>query len=240
MTRIFLDTNVLYGALSCDLFLSLAEYEPLGINVGWSDYVLDELRKHLTRRLLRIRPEEGSVRAEERAAKRIDAMTGAFPHAYVTGWRSYMGGLREFVSDPDDAPILAGALAFEADVLATSNVKDFRIHDIAKRYGLEVERPGAVLEHLLSGNGKVFRAGLERMLHRNHLPPRNMTELSEMLGEMPEFESLSRRLNPSRRPSFHPVPSAGGYQPRDSRGRFARKIGGYGYDGDLADPDGWC
>ena len=55
-TGLFLDTNVLYGAFECDLFLGIAESGYLPISVHWSDFVLMELRTHLTERLKQLKP----------------------------------------------------------------------------------------------------------------------------------------------------------------------------------------
>lgn len=236
--RLFLDTNVLFGSLSSDMFLSMAEYKPLDIHVYWSDYVMSELEEHLTERLITLHGFDQS-NARDHAMHRITAMMSAFPKALTTGWRAYADVALKYVSDPDDAPILAAALESHADRLVTSNVKDFDAEQIGLVFGLRVERPGVVLEELITAHSKQVDTALRRMLSQHRRPPKTMEELSKTLSADPEYAAFSRRIA-SKRQEVKRGTMLGGYQPRDSRGRFARKIGGYGYDGDLADPDGWC
>ena len=235
---LFLDTNVLYGAFECDLFLGIAESGYLPISVHWSDFVLMELRTHLTERLKQLKPGLSSAEASMRAENRIRTMNLAFPDACTTEWRRFLRVANRFVSDPDDAPVLAGAIRASCRYLVTSNVSDFDVSGISSTFKLNVIRPGEMLCVLYSTEKEGTIRALESMMADHRRPPRTLRELVDKLNTMESLRSFSGVLE-SALPSDRERGGGSGYQPRDSLGRFARKIGGYGYDGDLADPDGW-
>jgi hypothetical protein len=54
---------------------------------------------------------------------RIRAMTRAFPEAMITGWADCIADLD--LPDPDDAHVVAAALAAGASLIITFNLKDF-------------------------------------------------------------------------------------------------------------------
>lgn len=143
-----------------------------------------------------------------------------------------------FVSDPDDAPVLSGAIRASCRYLVTSNVSDFDVSGISSTFKLNVIRPGEMLCVLYSTEKEGTIRALESMMADHRRPPRTLRELVDKLNTMESLRSFSGVLE-SALPSDRERGGGSGYQPRDSRGRFARKIGGYGYDGDLADPDGW-
>lgn len=71
----FLDTNVLYGGLDNDMFLTLAEPPETVYQPKWSDYVMGELETHLKERA----GEEDGVHVK----RRLHSMARAFPKANV-------------------------------------------------------------------------------------------------------------------------------------------------------------
>lgn len=57
------------------------------------------------------------------------------------------------VNDPNDGPIIGGAIANRCYFLITFNLKDYRIDEIEKRHNVTVLRPGEYLQYLRSLGG---------------------------------------------------------------------------------------
>lgn len=233
----FLDTNVLFGALSANILLTLAErpgamYRPL-----WSDYVMEELREHLRER---IHPPAGTsdpdVFVTNRVEHRLSAMRDAFTKAEIRDWRRTMPGIRSYVDDPDDAPILAGALAGGADCLVTDNIRDFHVEDIERRFDMRVVRRGTFLTFLYHRDPDGFMSRMRLMVSRNRMPPHTLEELHDRLERDPDTGILADLMEKhvmglSGRESSGMGRTVG--QPRDRLGRFAHKPA---VDDDLDDP----
>jgi predicted nucleic acid-binding protein len=118
---IVVDANVLAGALTRNIILSLAEagfFRPY-----WSFRILDEFERYCAERT-------GSAENAKRQRGRIEA---AFPEAIVTSLQTVEEGLS--LPDPDDRHVLAAAIKAKAEVIVTENVRDFparelKLHDI--------------------------------------------------------------------------------------------------------------
>jgi predicted nucleic acid-binding protein len=67
----------------------------------------------------------------EQRKRRIDAMTAAFPEAAMRPAKGLVESLNG-IPDKDDRHVLAAAIAGHADVIVTSNVKDFPFEYLAQ------------------------------------------------------------------------------------------------------------
>ena len=126
MFAALLDTSVLWPGLQRDFLLSLAVeglYRPL-----WSTAILDELCYHEARKLID-RGHDPAL-ASQRAQRLVDRMRTAFDDAIVVSWESLEGTFG--LPDIDDEHVVAAALVGGADVLVTSNLKDFPPQQIPK------------------------------------------------------------------------------------------------------------
>lgn len=120
MFSAFLDTSVLWPSVQRDLLLALAvegAYRAL-----WSDAILHELRIHEAAKLVN-RHGFSQPEARRRAERLIDQMSLAFDDSCVTGWEPLEGTYG--LPDPDDEHVVAGAVVGGAEVIVTSNLKDF-------------------------------------------------------------------------------------------------------------------
>jgi PIN domain len=119
MFAALLDTSVLWPSLQRDFLLSLAVeglYRPL-----WSTAILDELRYHEAQKLVG-RGHDPAL-AVQRARRLVDRMSTAFDDAVVVDWESLEGMFG--LPDVNDEHVVAAALVGAADVIVTSNLKDF-------------------------------------------------------------------------------------------------------------------
>ena len=114
---VFADTNVLFGALTRDLILSLS----LGteVEVHWTPQVIDELRRHLNAYFAKTNPEDGEFRVNGLIANMNASFATALIHLrddleIGDGW-----------PDPDDEHVIRGALSAGADWIITDNLSDF-------------------------------------------------------------------------------------------------------------------
>ena len=118
---IVVDANLLAGALTRNIILSLAEagfFRPY-----WSFRILDEFERYCAKRT-------GSPEIAKKQRLRIEA---AFPEAIVGGIDAIEEGLN--LPDLDDRHVLAAAIKAKAEVIVTENLKDFpvsemELHDI--------------------------------------------------------------------------------------------------------------
>ncbi|MBW3090932.1 PIN domain-containing protein [Bifidobacterium miconisargentati] len=125
---VFFDTCTLYGEIVNDAILRLAEerfFTPY-----WSQDVLMELERNLALRV-----------GDTRAARRIHAMTTAFPDATVVGYESL---IKNMTCDEKDRHVLAAADHSPAQTLVTFNLKDFP-ESSTKPLDIEIKHPDEFL-----------------------------------------------------------------------------------------------
>lgn len=112
--RALLDANVLVPITVADVFLRCAEqgfYDLL-----WSDRIIEEV----SRTLVQLNPSIPRNNIDER----IQDMIRAFPQATVSDWKVFRERCPE-LPDSNDEHVCAAAIAGNADVIVTFNLKDF-------------------------------------------------------------------------------------------------------------------
>lgn len=132
------DANVLYSRVLRDYLLYAADQEIIAVT--WSNEILAEVTEHLVRNVAGF---------DTAAGKRlVNAMNRAFPFAEVEVSEEHFRMLAD-VSLPDegDRHVLAAVAAAEANVLCTSNIKDFPA-DAVRTLGAELLTPDELLSRL--------------------------------------------------------------------------------------------
>jgi len=129
--RVFVDSNVIYGT-DCRLPLLLLAAADL-LHVHWSPYVAAEIARVATREqaLTVVSANPAALTDElERRRREIDRVIGD----HERHWHSpapaelraaYATLPPDAVPDPDDLPILSGAIATRSSFLVTTNTRDF-------------------------------------------------------------------------------------------------------------------
>ncbi|MBI3681340.1 MAG: PIN domain-containing protein [Acidobacteria bacterium] len=181
----FYDASVLYPAELRNLLMRLAL---TGLfRARWSAGVHEEWICALLRR----RPDLSRDKLE-RTRMLMDQHA---PDALVTGYEDLIEGLQ--LPDPDDRHVLAAAIRGRADVIVTSNLRDFPAETLGQ-FGIEAQHPDEFILHLLDlAPGLVVAAARD---HRESLknPPKTVEEYLETL----EAQGLTQTVSVLREYMF--------------------------------------
>lgn len=138
----------------------------------WSDEILDEAFKNLIA--------DGQMTKEE-AERTRKIMDRAFPESIVEDYDHLIAVMR---NDPKDRHVVAAAVKAGAQLIVTSNVKDF--YDLPE--GMEAQNPDTFMCNLFELDPVRVLAALQRIAARHKRPPSTVASLCAAVG--PEFSEL--------------------------------------------------
>jgi hypothetical protein len=171
------DACVLYPASIRDLLIRLAG---TGLfRARWTDRLLDECFENI----VEARPD-----LKGKLDRTRQLMEKAIPDARVAEYEPIAAGLK--LPDENDRHVLAAAIRCGAQVIVTTNLRDFPA-DVLARYDVEAQHPDTFVLHLLSlGPGAVLdtiraQAGALRN------PPCSVAELLNTLEARGLVQSVS-------------------------------------------------
>jgi predicted nucleic acid-binding protein len=160
---VVVDANVLFPLTLRDTVLRAAA---AGLyQLRWSKEILDEMERNLVSR---------NTMAADKAARLRATMEKYFPEAEVTGYTSLVAGLS---NDAKDRHVVAAAVKAGAQVITTSNLKDFA----PLPEGLEAQSPDEFLCNLFDLDPKGFVEMLREQSDDLVKPPVTFDELLERL-----------------------------------------------------------
>ena len=172
---VVLDACVLHPIAVADTLLWIAHaevYQPL-----WSEEILDELRRSVLARL-----------PNADIDGRIADMREAFPEASVSGYESLTADL---TNDPGDRHVLAAAIAGEAPIIVTTNLRHFR-PEACRPHGIEAQHPDEFLVNALKLDAEPVVRALGRQARAKKAPPITLAGLLEHLASpLPAFAALA-------------------------------------------------
>lgn len=122
------DACVLHPAPLRDLLIRIARTGV--VQAKWTDKILDECFESILRRLPHL--------VRENLAVTRARMNDAVPDVLVTGYENLIADVD--LPDPNDRHVVAAAILAHAQVIVTSNLKDFPA-DSLSRFGLEAMAP---------------------------------------------------------------------------------------------------
>ncbi|OZG61790.1 PIN domain-containing protein [Bifidobacterium lemurum] len=171
MFPVFFDTCALYGEVTCDMILSLAEaklFKPY-----WSVGVQEELQRVLS-----------PVIGQEKIQYRLSMMNRAFPDALI---EDYADLTPKMLCDEGDRHVLAAAVRSPANTLVTFNLKDFP-KESRIPYGIEVVHPDDFLLDVLDIRPGFVANVIYQMMQMYRRCPQTPEELCGFLhGSLPHF-----------------------------------------------------
>lgn len=168
-----LDACVLYPLAMTDAPLSLATAGFFAAK--WSTRIEDEWIRSLERQ----RPDLAG-----KLGVRRDSMREAVPDWEVPelAWVALVQGIQ--LPDPDDAHVLAAAIAGHADCIVTSNLKDFPV-PVLRQFGIEALDPDTFIINQWDLNPVQAIAAFKRMRARRknpHSSPEDFADALELGG----------------------------------------------------------
>lgn len=179
-----LDACVLVPISLTDTLLHLADtgiFQPL-----WSAAILQET----VDALCEIYPEKSRHVFEARIA----SMTSAFPHACVVGWTQLAVGLSVTWPDPGDAQVVAAAILGRAELIVTSNLKDFP-SDLLEPLGLHAVSPDSFLLDILDFDQEQTLASITNQAAATRRPQLSALDVVKSLEQtVPQFARAVRGL----------------------------------------------
>ncbi|RJF88171.1 PIN domain-containing protein [Oleomonas cavernae] len=168
--RAVLDADVLYPLPLRDTLLSAAVegcFQPL-----WSAAILDEAIRNLVK-AQRMTP-DGAIALR----RNLDAH---FEDARVTGYEALVGRMH---NHPKDRHVAACAVAGKADLIVTSNIKDFA----RLPHGILAVTPDDFLSRLLTDTPNLLRKALQAQSARLKRKPMSVAEIVTLLEKVaPKF-----------------------------------------------------
>lgn len=175
--KVVLDANVLFPLALRDTLLRGAELD--WYQICWSEDILMEMARNLV-----AKGKVNDAQAERLKAK----MKESFPEAMISGYESFEGGLS---NDPKDRHVVAVALRSGAELIVTSNIRDFR----PLPEGIEAKRPGEFLIDLLDLHPFPMLELLRLQAADKKRPPQTFEQLLTGLSKtVPDFVAEVRRL----------------------------------------------
>ena len=174
------DTCVLFPAVLRDTLLTAAEanlYE-----LYFTDDILEELRRNLV-------SQRGIP--ENKAQKVITIMKEVFRESLVTN--DYRTLIAAMPNNEKDRHVLAAAVACNAQIIVTQNLRVFPQHHLAP-FSIKAQAPDEFLTHLFYLNSKQVTEMILNQALKLHNPPKTPGELLNTLNKhTPNFVQLVRR-----------------------------------------------
>lgn len=169
MFAAILDTCALWPSAQRDALLSWAAeglFRPL-----WSTAILAELEYHEAAKWV----ERGQtpLEARQRAEDLVQAMTGAFDDACVTGWEPLEGAYG--LPDPDDEHLVAAAVVGGAGAIVSDNTRHLPADLIPA--GIHVLTAAQFAADTVSLAPAVALGAIRTMVGRYVAPPRTVDEV---------------------------------------------------------------
>jgi predicted nucleic acid-binding protein len=162
--RVVLDACILYPFTLRDVLLQAAAVD--FYQVYWSETILDEALRNLIA--------DGRM-TEANAARLVAAMRRAFPEAQVTDYEGLIPSMR---NDPKDRHVAAAAVKAGAQVIVTSNTRDF--YDLPS--GLEVQKPDEFLSNLFDLDPPRMMDVFHLLARRYKKPPMEIGRILDALA----------------------------------------------------------
>lgn len=163
---VVLDANVLFPFTLRDTLLRAAA---IGFyQVRWSAQILDEMARNLI---------STGMMTEEKAARLRAVMEREFPDAEVKGYEPLIAAME---NDAKDRHVAAAAVKAGAQVVTTSNLKDFR----RLPEGLEAQSPDEFLCNLFDLDPEEFVTMLRGQAADLVKPPMTFDDLLERLARV--------------------------------------------------------
>jgi predicted nucleic acid-binding protein len=162
------DASVLYPSILRDLLIRIAQS---GLaQAKWTEEILDEMFGALRRQ----RPDLDPTKLERTRA----LMATAVRDWKISGYEPLIDALK--LPDPDDRHVLAAAIRARAQIIVTSNLRDFPADDL-RQWDIEAKSPDEFVRDQISLDRGVIVAALQQIADSWNNPPGNMGDVLDRL-----------------------------------------------------------
>jgi predicted nucleic acid-binding protein len=162
------DANALYGNGQRDLLIRIAQSGL--VQVKWTDQILDEMLSNLGKK----RPD---ILAGKLGVLR-ELMNRAVRDCLVTGYEPLVESLH--LPDPDDRHVLAAAIKSSAQVIVTTNLKDFPEPEL-QPWNVEVKSPDNFVLDQITIDARIVYSCVREIANSRRNPP---STVEDVLAEL--------------------------------------------------------
>ncbi len=176
------DASVLHPFTLRDLLIRVAQAGL--VQAKWTDMILDETFRSITRR----RPDLNSERLERTRT----LMCAAVRDCLVFGYEPLIEAVE--LPDPDDRHVLAAAITARAQVIVTSNLKDFPETALSP-WNIEAKSPDDFILDQFHLDGPAVHGAVQRVADGWTKPPGSVNDVLDRLERdgLVEAAALLRR-----------------------------------------------
>jgi predicted nucleic acid-binding protein len=158
------DASALYGNAQRDLLIRIAQSGL--VQAKWTDQILDEMLSNLGRK----RPD---IPAEKLGILR-ERMNIAVRDCLVTGYEPLIESLK--LPDPDDRHVLAAAIKSGAQVIVTSNLKDFPEAEL-QQWNVEAKSPDDFVLDQINIDARIVYSCVREIANSRRNPPETVDDV---------------------------------------------------------------
>lgn len=187
------DANILFSRTLRDYVLYAADEG--AIEVHWSREILAEMSRNLR---------ENLGFSQDSASRLEQLMNDYIEYALVEVDAGHLAAVEAVEMDAKDRHVLAAALAADADILLTDNVKDFPAEWMAEQ-GIELLTAGQLLIRLADGFPDKMRAAHEKTVRYSPKPEADILATLEATAGKYAADAIRKvaadRVSPASSPS---------------------------------------
>ncbi|WP_433299652.1 PIN domain-containing protein [Actinoplanes sp. CA-030573] len=162
------DASVLYPSTLRDLLIRIAQSGL--VQAKWTDDILDEMFAALRRQ----RPDLDAARLERTRA----LMASAVRDWKVSGHEALVDSLK--LPDPDDRHVLAAAIKARAQVIVTTNLRDFPADEL-RRWDIDPKSPDEFVRDQISLDRSAIYASVQQIADSWKSPPGSVDDVLDRL-----------------------------------------------------------
>jgi predicted nucleic acid-binding protein len=172
------DANVLYPNTLRDLLIRIAQAAL--VQAKWTNQILDEMLHALNRN----RPDVQQDKLDHLHV----LMNSAVRDCLVEGYEPLIDGLK--LPDPDDRHVLAAAIKAGAQVIVTSNLKDFPAAYL-RQWHMEAKSPDDFVLDQIGIDGRTVAACVQQIADSRTRPPQDVEDVLSQLERDGLVESIA-------------------------------------------------
>jgi predicted nucleic acid-binding protein len=177
------DANALYPNAQRDLLIRIARAGM--VQAKWTEQILDEMLTARQRRNPDVDP--------AKLAQLRDRINAAVADCLVTGYEPLIDGLK--LPDPDDRHVLAAAIKASAQVIVTTNLRDFPAADLME-WDMEAKSPDDFVLDQISIDSRIVFSCVQEIANDRKRSPQTASDVLAELENVGLVTSVAALRSP--------------------------------------------